>query len=96
MWKSVDGKVCGSKKIIFMVSGKPLRECQQIYLRLKDLIFDSWSRPYNTGLLELFIQNEVGVNTTLASIPWPKYVRSLFFLAFIDLRSFHGLAKLLP
>jgi len=51
-----------------------LQELQLIYLRFKDLIFEGYSRPYNSAILEKFIQEEMGKNSLLSDIKWPRLV----------------------
>lgn len=48
---------------------------QKKYLRFKDALFDSWSRPYSAEVLEGFLQEMFGENTTLADVKYPR----LFF-----------------
>uniref|UniRef100_A0A7E4VRA1 phospholipase A2 n=1 Tax=Panagrellus redivivus TaxID=6233 RepID=A0A7E4VRA1_PANRE len=56
--------------------GKSCRDCQKIYLRFKDMVFDGWVRPYNANVLETFVQAEMGNTTMLSDIRWPRLMIS--------------------
>ncbi|VDP33148.1 unnamed protein product [Soboliphyme baturini] len=54
--------------------GKSLRECQKIYIRLKDQLFDGRKRPYDSETLTKFIKDEIGAETTLADITGKRFI----------------------
>uniref|UniRef100_A0A914W036 phospholipase A2 n=1 Tax=Plectus sambesii TaxID=2011161 RepID=A0A914W036_9BILA len=72
----VAGTSTGSYLAGGLAQGRSLRECQHIYLRYKDTIFESNALPYNTEEVEKFIQEEVGAECTLADVPWPRLMIS--------------------
>jgi len=68
------GTSTGSFIAAGLAKGWSLRDCQRLYLRLKDQLFEGWARPYNTEILETFIKQELGEFTTLADIGDAKVV----------------------
>lgn len=54
--------------------GTSLRTMQKMYLRFKDALFDSWSRPYSAETLETFLQEMFGEETKLSDVKYPKCV----------------------
>lgn len=55
-----------------LCTGSSLRGMQKRYLRFKDALFDTWSRPYSAEILEGFLQEIFGEETTLADVDYPK------------------------
>ncbi|PAV87880.1 hypothetical protein WR25_08657 [Diploscapter pachys] len=43
-----------------------------MYLRFKDMVFDSWTRPYNSIILEKFFKKAFSDSITMSHIPYPK------------------------
>ncbi|UYV62633.1 PLA2G6 [Cordylochernes scorpioides] len=52
-------------------AGKTAAECRCLYFRLKDKVFVG-SRPYDTELLEKFLQSEMGETRCMADIAHPR------------------------
>ncbi|GMR60840.1 hypothetical protein PMAYCL1PPCAC_31035, partial [Pristionchus mayeri] len=71
----VAGTSTGALVSTALAQGKSLRECQHIYLRFKDLVFDGWTRPYNSALLEHFMKLQVG-EESMAEIKSPRLMIS--------------------
>uniref|UniRef100_A0A1I7V2V7 phospholipase A2 n=1 Tax=Caenorhabditis tropicalis TaxID=1561998 RepID=A0A1I7V2V7_9PELO len=56
-----------------MITGGSLRNAQQYYLMFKDQLFDSWTRPYDTKVLETFIKRAFGADRLMADIKYPRF-----------------------
>lgn len=66
----------GNVSLLFLIPllGTSLRTMQKMYLRFKDALFDSWSRPYSAETLETFLQEMFGEETKLSDVKYPKCV----------------------
>lgn len=56
-----------------LLTGGSLRSAQQYYLMFKDQLFDSWTRPYDTRILETFIKRAFGGDRLMSDIKYPRF-----------------------
>lgn len=56
-----------------LMTGGSLRNAQQYYLMFKDQLFDSWTRPYDTKILETFIKRAFGGEKMMGDIKYPRF-----------------------
>uniref|UniRef100_A0A5S6R1A0 phospholipase A2 n=1 Tax=Trichuris muris TaxID=70415 RepID=A0A5S6R1A0_TRIMR len=54
--------------------GKTLRECQMVYLRMKDMLFEDRKRPYDSDAMERQIKEHIGLDTRMTEITKPKLI----------------------
>lgn len=54
------------------VAGESLRNCQSLYLKMKDEIFVG-RRPYSEEIIEKFLRMHFGGTTTMAELGSKKY-----------------------
>lgn len=67
----VAGTSTGGILALALASGKTLRECQQLYFRLKELAFVGM-RPYPSEALENILKECLGTETVMSDIKHPK------------------------
>ncbi|CAI4231912.1 unnamed protein product [Auanema sp. JU1783] len=69
----VAGTSTGTLIASAIMTGKSLREIQKVYLRFKDELFDSWTRPYSSIALEEFMKKCIGGDVKLSDIKYPRF-----------------------
>ena len=69
----IGGTSVGGILAMALAIGKSLRQCQQLFFRLKDQVFVG-SRPYSNDKLESFLKAEFGESTTMADIRKPRVI----------------------
>ncbi|UYV62632.1 PLA2G6 [Cordylochernes scorpioides] len=67
----IAGTSTGGILALALACGKTAAECRCLYFRLKDKVFVG-SRPYDTELLEKFLQSEMGETRCMADIAHPR------------------------
>uniref|UniRef100_T1IP73 phospholipase A2 n=1 Tax=Strigamia maritima TaxID=126957 RepID=T1IP73_STRMM len=70
-WMS--GTSTGGILTLALATGKTVRETQRLYFRLKDKVFMG-HRPYPSEPLELFLQKELGCETKMSDIIFPRVI----------------------
>uniref|UniRef100_A0A915ELB1 phospholipase A2 n=1 Tax=Ditylenchus dipsaci TaxID=166011 RepID=A0A915ELB1_9BILA len=62
------GTSTGAILALALADGLKPKECLQLYLRLKDEVFNSTKRPYSAENIEHFLQQQFGVHRTMADL----------------------------
>ncbi|GAB6030891.1 hypothetical protein CHUAL_007723 [Chamberlinius hualienensis] len=67
----ISGTSTGGILALLIATGKSAKYCQSVYFRLKNKVFNGL-RPYDSEPLEKFLQKELGENTKMSDIKFPK------------------------
>lgn len=67
----IAGTSTGGILALAIAHGKPVRCCQGLYFRMKDLVFKG-QRPYDSEPLEKFLRQELGENVKMTSVLHPR------------------------
>ncbi|CAI5451243.1 unnamed protein product [Caenorhabditis angaria] len=62
----------GSYIMSTLLVGQNIRQAQRYYLQFKDLLFDSWKRPYDANILEGLMKRLFGENLKMGEVKYPK------------------------